>query len=49
VLSRANHDAADMLQTVADATAARVASGELPPAAADRLLAAYSARMHGYT
>lgn len=49
VLSRANHDAGEMLRSVGAAAAAAVASGELPPELGQRLLAAYSARMRGYT
>ena len=49
VLSRANHHASDMLGAVCGATQAAVARGDMPAAAADRLLATYSARMHGYT
>jgi hypothetical protein len=49
VLSRANHDAGDMLSVVDGATAAAVAAGTMRADVADRLLAAYSARMHGYT
>ena len=49
VLSRANHHAGDMLDTVGGATAAAVAAGSMPVEVADRLMATYRARMHGYT
>ncbi|PRW33729.1 arginine decarboxylase [Chlorella sorokiniana] len=49
VLSRANHDVGEMLRTVGAATAAAVASGEMPPELGQRLLSAYTARMRGYT
>lgn len=49
VLSRANHSAGSMLSSVGDATAAAVALGAMPSAVADRLMATYAARMHGYT
>jgi hypothetical protein len=47
VLSRANHDVGEMLRTVGAATAAAVASGEMPPELGQRLLSAYTARMRG--
>jgi len=49
VLSRANHDAGEMLRSVGAAAAAAVAAGDLPPELGQRLLAAYTARMQGYT
>lgn len=49
VLSRANHSADDMLAAVAASTAAAVARGDMQPEVAERLVAAYTARMHGYT
>jgi hypothetical protein len=49
VLSRANHHAGDMLGAVQGATQAAVARGDMPAETGERLLAAYSARMHGYT
>ena len=49
VLSRANHQAGDMLRTVGGATAAAVAAGDMPADVADRLMATYRARMQGYT
>lgn len=49
MLSRANHRADDMLAAVGAAASAAVARGDMPPAVGQRLLATYSARMHGYT
>ena len=49
VLAHVNHRSHDMLHSVEAAAAGAVASGALDPAAADRLLACYAARMHGYT
>ena len=49
VLSRANHSAGDMLASVGAATSAAVARGDMAPEVAGRLLATYTARMHGYT
>ncbi len=49
VLSRANHHSSDMLGAVQGATQAAVARGDMPAEIGERLLATYSARMHGYT
>lgn len=49
VLSRANHDAGQMLGAVGAATASAVARGDMAPEVAARLTSAYAARMSGYT
>ena len=49
VLSRANHQAGDMLRSVGGATAAAVEAGGMPPEVAERLMATYRTRLEGYT
>lgn len=49
VLARANHSAEDMLRSVGSATDAAVASGDMASEVAERLMATYTSRMHGYT